>query len=223
MEKDDFDRLLSSRLTEDEWQGFATILEISKFPTDLDKRRILINKAFRHFYGNTIPNRFRNEFEPDYEKPILDDALKEINTSDEKLTDLNKASENMSHIEIILHKEDIVFRKVEAYFKEKKKREFSKDTDNFVKDLIECVDSYYGVLRKVKKAGTKLVIGGGVAAGLAKKVIRPVAGGAYMVGVAINEMFFETNWKKVLPVIMFTYVIRKRMYIEDSLKQKETD
>ena len=216
MERDSFDELLNSRLTEDEWQGFATILEISKFPADLYKRRLLINKEFRRFYGNTVSNLFRNEFEPDYEQPILEDALKVVDITDKELNDCTKTFEGMSQNEIVLRKEDIIFHKVEGCFKEKQKRSFSNDIDSFVNDLIVGVDSYYGVLKKVKKTGLTLVKGGGVA-GAAAKIFGPVTATTYMAGTAVNEMFFETNWKKVLEVIMFSYVVRKRMYIEDRL------
>ena len=69
---DALDRVLAQRLHEDEWKQLAEILDI-KYAKDLalSEKRKKFNGEIRHFYGHSVPNLGRNEFEPDYWEIIL--------------------------------------------------------------------------------------------------------------------------------------------------------
>ncbi len=215
MEHDYFDKLLTCEITEDEWQGYAKILNISKFPKNSDDRRLIINKEFRHSYGNTIRNFGRNDFEPDYEDAILQDALKIVKATNEELSKADEYTKPYKPNMVVLYKEDIIYHRIEQSFKEKYNRKFSNNVNDLVNDLLEAVDTYYSAkLTKTKNTFIK----GSPFAILAKASSRVLLGGLIIAVTSVNEIFFKANWNKVLPAIMLTYIIRKRLYIMEKLK-----
>lgn len=66
----------SSWLSDEDWESLAESLEIpvEKLPAYQLARRSLINKEFRHSYGHTFLNFFRDEYSPDYSTIVYDCA-----------------------------------------------------------------------------------------------------------------------------------------------------
>ena len=77
---DEFDSLLlDKRITSEEWLALGKVLGLSSILSqNMNKRRISVNKEFRHCFGHTIANFLRNDFEPDYRYPILQETFEKL-------------------------------------------------------------------------------------------------------------------------------------------------
>ncbi len=195
MEFDEFDKLLSDkRVTDEEWKAFAFILEIKNIDKMNDnEKRLIVNKEFRRFYGNTVINILRyffsNEFSPDYEDPILKEVCGYLDIADDISPDAS-----------VLEIEDSIFKCIG------KDRVFNKDSyDIYVKDILEAADSKVSLLKKVLSGAS-----GGVAGVLGRTF------GFFGIGATtVNTFLFDTNYKIIFATIMLTYTIRKNLLIKD--------
>ena len=194
MKSDEFDKLVSdSRITDDEWKAFVKILKIKDILSqDISSRSLIVNKNFRHYFGHTLVNIFRDEYSPDY-KEILKDTMVYLGISEDSYPS------DMS----ILEKEDLITKKIVE------DKVLNVDTGEFVESIIEIADSKVSKVKQVTdglKGGALVVFGkflgiGGAVAGI------------------VNKLLFATNWKIVLSVIMLTCCIRKRLVIMEGLSR----
>ena len=154
----------------------------------------------RHYYGNTIVNIFRDIYEPDYEDPIIKDALVFCNL------EINVEEKDIDFIE------ETIYQELTTAFKYKKLQEWNlrkKETTEYFNMLIEIgrdANTWVKVFKKI-------VLGGGKA-GLAGRFL----GMPWAAAAAANQFLFETNWKKVIPTILIVSVIRKRLKINSIFK-----
>lgn len=202
MKNDSLDRLLKdNRILDNEWIAFGKALSISDIlkiaPIDRAKE---VNKELRHYYGNTITNLARDNYEPDYENPIL------IETAKICKIDLNLSQVSLERIE------EEIYRKLTDSYTEKHPVGWKKckiTSDAYFDQLISIGQNARNTLDIVKE----IAIDGGITAGLTR-MVNSYTGMFY----ACNKMFFDTNWKKVLPTILIISVIRKRLKICDIFK-----
>lgn len=77
---DELDSLLrDERITDDEWSAFGDALGISKILSkNKTNRRYAVNEEFRHCFGHTFANFFRDKYEPNYKDPILKETFESI-------------------------------------------------------------------------------------------------------------------------------------------------
>ena len=186
MKYDAFDEiLLNENVTDEEWEAYYKVLEIKKKNFNREEKRLIINDAFRKFYGNSVVNVVlrRNEFEPDYEEPILKDTLHFFYFNDDLKID------EMS----VLEKEKLVYENLMG--------------DNYVNNNIATITD--DIIKKAKsKVNTvsNILVSGGIGTIAARLVSLPIG-----VAATANQLLFETNWKKVIATIALTYKIRKRL------------
>lgn len=186
MKYDAFDEiLLNENVTDEEWEAYYKVLEIKKKDFNGEERRLIINDAFRKFYGNSVANVVlkRNEFEPDYEEPILKDTLHFFYFNDDLKID------EMS----VLEKEKLVYENLMG--------------NNYVNNNIATITD--DIIKKAKsKVNTvsNILVSGGIGTIAARLVSLPIG-----VAATANQLLFETNWKKVIATIALTYKIRKRL------------
>ncbi|MBQ7629617.1 MAG: hypothetical protein IJS81_05335 [Selenomonadaceae bacterium] len=76
---DKLDALLADeRITDEEWAALGEVLGIYKILSKKkNERRVIVNKEFRHYFGHTLANFFRNDYEPDY-FPILKETFEKM-------------------------------------------------------------------------------------------------------------------------------------------------
>ena len=186
MKYDAFDEILiNENVTNEEWDAYYKVLDIKKKDFSKEERRLIINDAFRKFYGNSLANVVlkRNEFEPDYEEPILKDTLHFFYFNDDiKIEEMS-----------VFEKEKLIYENLMG--------------DNYVNVNIETLTD--DIIKRAKsKVNTiaNVLVSGGVGTIAARVVSLPLG-----VAVTANQLLFETNWKKVIATIALTYKIRKRL------------
>lgn len=186
MKFDAFDEILiNENVTEEEWDAYYKILDIKKKVFSKEERRLIINDAFRKYYGNSLANVVlkRNEFEPDYEEPILKAALHFFYFNDDiKIEEMS-----------VLEKEKLVYENLMG--------------DNYVNNNIATLTD--DIIKRAKSKVNTIVnvlVSGGVGTIAARLFSLPLG-----VAATANQLLFETNWKKVMATIALTYKIRKRL------------
>ncbi len=195
MKSDEFDKLVSDgKITDDEWKAFAKILKIKDILSikENGRRCLIVNKEFRHYFGNTLVNFFRDEYSPDYED-ILQATMVCLGISEDSYPS------DMS----ILEKEDLITKKIVE------DKILNVDTGEFVESIIEIADSKVSMVRQIID-GLK----GGVLVVFAKSW-----GFWGVFAGVVNKLLLDTNWKIVLSVIMLTCCIRKRLVIMEGLSR----
>ena len=186
---DELDTLLSDpSVIDTEWEAFGSILSIMNIlERPLEIRREIVNRKIRHYYGHMVVNVFRDSYEPDYVDPILINAAKKLN-----IDGINQSAEDL---------EDGILQKIICSFQnEDQTTEKTEKNDDYAALLAFCKnrDGIY-------KEKWLIVLG---------KILGPVVGG----GPSLWLYFFgDTKWRRVLPAIVLTAMIRKRIALEEAL------
>ena len=196
MRFDEFDILLSdSRITEVEWKAFAKILKIKDIENkNTQERCLIVNKEFRHYFGNTIINVVRDEYSPDYE--IIIQATRGFLGIDE--VDFPTDAP-------ILVKESLICKKIVG---DELINELT--YESFVDRIMEVSNAKAETILTKILNGLKDGLKGGLIGVFSKSL-----GYVGMVGGVVNRVLFETNWEIVLSIIMLACSIRKRLAILD--------
>ena len=187
--KDSLGTLLSSGyLHDEEWAALGKALGISNILELSDNVRALtINKELRHYFGHTVANIFRDEYEPDYRDPILNSVAEYLGI------EIQADQSDMLLEEKVLQKILLDYQK--KVIKDKGLREWKKlerDTSKRYEILIQASQAE---MRGIKEIGKKVVI--------PAIMLDPVLGTIYVMG--------DTNWKKVLSAVGVVCAIRKRI------------
>ena len=210
MKLDEFDNLVSDeRITENEWKAFATILKIKDIENkNCQERCLAVNKEFRHYFGNTVANMARNEYEPDYEV-ILEATRVFLGVEDDFPSEAS-----------ILKKEDIICKNIvgEETINEKSYEAFveriTKISDSRAESVLQRILN--GLKDGLTRGGAVVLIGRILSIVKIARIATPVGCASILAGV-VNQVLFETKWEIVLSIIMLTYSIRKRLEILDAI------
>ncbi len=241
---DELDVLISDRRIEDEeWKAFGEILEIENILSkNVQERQKMVNHEIRHCYGHTFANMFRNEYEPDYVKPILLDVAKKLNIKvfNYRVEDI----EDAIMIKVIEIARDKIIKEqgTEAWVK------IEKEIQDQLEEMIrmgKIQEDIAEELLKLRGAAMMAALIGGKMAGFALYIVAnqvffaiaralglrigvavagPIVGGVLaallgpagwlLAGVTILYDVGNTNWKKVIPATVMVAVIRKRLAFE---------
>ncbi|NLI78966.1 MAG: hypothetical protein GX442_21305 [Candidatus Riflebacteria bacterium] len=236
---DPFDKLLGSRfLRASDWEGFANVLGIS-VPRPRKERREVVNKAFRHAYGHSIPNLFRDAYSPDYEV-ILRGAAGHLKVAEPAKGGLPALEEavcvgilNRIKDQIIKEKGEEAWRQIEANL-EKDVHQLAATDQEFRTGLDRLATmsgpamtaailagnasgfALYMVANQLFFAVSRtLGLGIGVAAAgpIIGKTLAAVLGPGGWILTAIILLYGlgNTNWNKVVPALMLTILLRRRV------------
>lgn len=236
---DELDRLLRNKnLKQSDWDGYAEILEIELEPRG--KSRVeQVNKEFRHNYGHSFINPFREWYEPDYEEIVRATAEKlEI-----KILDHHSVEDLEDKIVL-----DVIETTKAAIIKKEGKAawdQIEKQLETDIKKLVESGEVPPGAmesLRKVRAGGMMATLLAGRLAGFAlymvvNQLFFTIARqlglriGVAVAGVVIGRSLAlvlgpagwilsaiwlgfdlgNTNWKRVIPAVVLTATLRRRV------------
>ena len=203
--KDNLSTLLfSGYLHAEEWTALGKVLGISGILDLSDNARSLtVNKELRHYFGHTVANFFRDEYEPDYREPILNDVAEYLGI------EVQADQSDMVLEEKVLQKILLDYKK--KVIKDKglsEWEEVERDTSKYYEILIQASQAEMSVTKEIGKKVVTSVI-----------MLNPVG----RLLVPVYEMG-DTNWKKVLSAVGLVCAIRKRiefLYGEESIYASE--
>lgn len=241
---DELDIIISdSRIEKEEWVAFGEILEISDLmKMSLEDRQKKVNQEIRHYYGHTIANIFRSEYEPNYVEPILINTAKKlkVTVSNHRVEDI----EDKIIIKVIeIAREQIIKEKGQKAW-DKIEKEIQDQLDELIRLGKIPEDTAEEILKLRGAAMMGALIGGNLAGftlfivanqtffaiarmlglRIGVAVAGPIVGGTLafllgpagfiMAGLTILYDLGNTNWKKVIPAVVLVAGIRKRLAFE---------
>lgn len=235
---DELDKLLSDdRLLKEDWEGIEKVIG-DALPTDEKEKRKFVSKEIRHNYGHTVPNMFREWYEPDYEEIVRATA--------EKLKLNIKAHHSVGDIEDKILSEVIDMAKANI-IKEYGQAEWDKIVKQVEQDIDDMIakgdlsSTVIETLKKARGAGVVAMLIAGNLAGFALyavlnqtffaiarfvglrigvAVAGPMIGGtvAFLLGPA-GWLFAglllvfdlgNTSWKKTIPAVVVVASYRRK-------------
>lgn len=240
---DKLDALLNNdRLASEDWNSLAKILKIKKISIHKECKRF--NKEIRHAYGHTAVNIFRKWYEPDYIDILRGTAkklkvpVKKHNTEEEIedkiITEVLEITKNR----IIKEKGQAAWDEIERQVEEEilKMIKEGKLSQSAVQELKKHKGvALMGLLLAGKLSGFAIYILANqiffaVARQLGLKIGVAVAGpiigqtlafllgpaGWIIAGLWLAYDIGNTNWRKVIPAVIFVAMMRKKIDAEST-------